>query len=125
MLDKPLLDQLNEPLSAIKPMKAVFDHEYVRRIDGPNVKQGGTKMDKAEMLMDDIEKFRKTQRRRAAGHDLVRIHRSLPPARAVHQTLKDFECGLKKNDPEIAPSQIYAYAALKSRRPVRQRRART
>src|SRR5438045_9079954 len=35
-------------------------------------------------------------------------------ASAVHQTLKDFECGLMKNDPEIAPSQIYAYAALKS-----------
>ncbi len=35
-------------------------------------------------------------------------------AAAVHQTLKDFECGLMKNDPEISPSQIYAYAALKS-----------
>jgi myo-inositol-1-phosphate synthase len=44
---------------------------------------------------------------------------------AVHQTLKDFECGLQKNDPEIAPSQIYAYAALKIRRAVRQRRAQS
>ena len=42
---------------------------------------------------------------------------------AVHATLKDFECGLQKNDPEISPSQIYAYAALKMRRAVRQRRA--
>jgi hypothetical protein len=38
---------LKEPLSAIKPMKAVFDHEYVKRINGPNVKKGGSKMDKA------------------------------------------------------------------------------
>ena len=40
-------------------MKAVFDPEYIRRINGPNVKDKGTKMDKAEMLMDDIEQFRK------------------------------------------------------------------
>jgi len=114
VLDRPQLDLLKEPLSAIRPMKAVFDPEYIRRINGPNVKQGGSKMDKAEMLMDDIEQFRKT-------HDVARtvmiwcastevFHR---PA-AVHQTLKDFEYGLMKNDPEIAPSQIYAYAALKS-----------
>jgi len=114
VLERTLLESLKEPLSKIRPMKAVFDHEYVRRIDGPNVKQAGTKMDKAEMLMEDIEQFRKT-------NDCSRMvmiwcgstevfHR---PS-AVHQTLKDFECGLMKNDPEIAPSQIYAYAALKS-----------
>jgi myo-inositol-1-phosphate synthase len=114
VLDKDLLQQVKDPLSAIRPMKAVFDSEYIRRINGPNVKTEGTKMDKAEMLMDDIEQFRKK-------HDCSRLvmvwcastevfHK---PA-AVHQTLKDFECGLMKNDPEIAPSQIYAYAALKS-----------
>ncbi len=114
VLDKDLLQQVKEPLSAIRPMKAVFDPEYIRRINGPNVKTEGTKMDKAQMLMDDIEQFRKR-------HNCARLvmvwcastevyHK---PA-AVHQTLKDFECGLMKNDPEIAPSQIYAYAALKS-----------
>jgi myo-inositol-1-phosphate synthase len=114
VLDKDLLTQVKDPLSAIRPMKAVFDPEYIRRINGPNVKTEGTKMDKAQMLMDDIEQFRKK-------HNCARLvmvwcastevyHK---PA-AVHQTLKDFECGLMKNDPEIAPSQIYAYAALKS-----------
>ncbi len=114
VLEKTLLEQLQEPLSKIRPMKAVFDHEYVRRIDGPNVKQAATKMDKAEMLMEDIAQFRTV-------HGVERMvmiwcastevfHRP----DAVHQTLKDFECGLMKNDPEIAPSQIYAYAALKS-----------
>ena len=114
VLDKDLLQQVKQPLSAIRPMKAVFDPEYIRRINGPNVKTEGTKMDKAQMLMDDIEQFRKR-------HNCARLvmvwcastevyHK---PA-AVHQTLKDFECGLMKNDPEIAPSQIYAYAALKS-----------
>ena len=114
VLEKTQLESLKEPLSKIRPMKAVFDHDYVRRIDGPNVKQAATKMEKAEMLMDDIEQFRKT-------NDCSRLimiwcastevfHR---PSQ-VHQTLKDFECGLMKNDPEISPSQIYAYAALKS-----------
>ncbi|HLX45065.1 MAG TPA: inositol-3-phosphate synthase [Bryobacteraceae bacterium] len=114
VLERTQLEKLREPLSAIRPMKAVFDHDYVRRINGPNVKQTGTKMDKAEMLMDDIEQFRKAN----DADRLVMIwcgstevfHR---PA-AVHQTVKDFECGLMKDDPEIAPSQIYAYAALKS-----------
>jgi myo-inositol-1-phosphate synthase len=114
VLERTLLDQLKEPLSAIRPMKAVFDQEYVKRITGPNVKQAGTKMEKTEMLMDDIQQFRKNNN----ADRLVMIwcgstevfHR---PG-AVHQTLKDFECGLMKNDPEISPSQMYAYAALKS-----------
>ena len=114
VLEKSLLEQVKEPLQAIKPMKAVFDHEYVRRIDGPNKKTTGTKMDKAQALMADIENFR-----RANGCSrLIMIwcastevfHR---PS-AVHQTLAAFEEGLRKDDPEIAPSQIYAYAALMS-----------
>jgi myo-inositol-1-phosphate synthase len=114
VLEKSMLEQLKAPLSAIKPMKAVFDQDYVKRINGPNVKQNGSKMDKAEMLMQDIEDFR-------TANDCSRLvmiwcgstevfHK---PA-AVHASMKDFECGLMKNDPDIAPSQIYAYAALKS-----------
>jgi myo-inositol-1-phosphate synthase len=114
VLEKELLGQVKEPLSAIKPMKAVFDHEYVRRIDGPNKKTTGTKMDKAEALMQDICDFKKN----SGASRLVMIwcgstevfHR---PS-AVHQTLESFEKGLTLDDPEIAPSQIYAYAALKS-----------
>jgi myo-inositol-1-phosphate synthase len=114
VLEGPQLEKLKEPLSAIKPMKAVFDQEYVKRINGPNVKENGSKMDKAEMLMDDIRNFQETNGVSRSvmiwcGSTEV-FHRSA----AVHQTLKDFECGLMKNDPEIAPSQIYAYAALKS-----------
>jgi myo-inositol-1-phosphate synthase len=117
VLDSPLLDQLKEPLSAIQPMKAVFDHEYVRRIDGPNVKKGVSKMELAEALMQDIQDFKK----RNGCTRLVMIwcgstevfHK---PA-AVHQSLTTFEDGLRNNDPEISPSQIYAYAALKLRVP--------
>jgi myo-inositol-1-phosphate synthase len=114
VLEPSMLDKLKEPLSAIKPMKAVFDQNYVKRINGPHVKTGKTKMDNALALIDDIEQFRKN----SGASRLAMIwcgstevfHR---PA-AVHENLKTFEEGLCKNDPEIAPSQIYAYAALKS-----------
>ena len=54
VLDTSLLDQVKDPLSAIQPMKAVFDPSFVTRLHGPNVKTGGSKMDYAEMVMDDI-----------------------------------------------------------------------
>jgi myo-inositol-1-phosphate synthase len=114
VLEKPLLDQLKEPLSAIRPMKAVFDQEYVKRITGPNVKSQGSKMDKAEMLMEDIRTFRQSSGAARLAMIWCGSTEVFHRAAAVHQTLKDFECGLMKNDPEISPSQIYAYAALKS-----------
>ncbi|HEY4088054.1 MAG TPA: inositol-3-phosphate synthase [Bryobacteraceae bacterium] len=114
VLDRPLLDSLKEPLSALKPMPAVFDTEYVKRINGPNQKKKGSKMEHAEALMDDIKQFKaRTGASRLAmiwcGSTEV-FHR----AAAVHQTIETFEKGLAANDPEISPSQIYAYAALKS-----------
>jgi myo-inositol-1-phosphate synthase len=113
VLEVSLLERLREPLSALRPMPAVFDHEYVRRIDGPNKKPQGSKMDRAEMLMDDIRKFReRTGAARLAMIWCASTEVFHKPA-AVHQTLADFECGLQKNDPDISPSQIYAYAALK------------
>jgi myo-inositol-1-phosphate synthase len=114
VLDSSLLQDVRAPLEAIRPMKAVFDPDYIRRINGPNVKEGRTKMDKAEMLMEDIQNFQlstgvsRTVMIWCASTEV--FHRPAP----VHQSLQNFECGLMKNDPEIAPSQIYAYAALKS-----------
>jgi myo-inositol-1-phosphate synthase len=113
VLERPTLDLLKGPLSAVKPMKAVFDSEYIRRINGPNVKQGKSKMDLAHALIDDIEQFKKnngvsrTVMIWCASTEV--FHRPAP----VHQSVKTFEDGLCKSDPEIAPSQIYAYAALK------------
>ena len=117
VLDQTLLDQLKEPLSSIRPMRAVFDQQYVRRINGPNVKPGSGKMELAEAVTQEIREFKEKN----GCSRLVMIwcgstevfHR---PA-AVHQTLTAFEEGLRKSDPEIAPSQIYAYAALKLRVP--------
>jgi myo-inositol-1-phosphate synthase len=114
VLEMALLDELKEPLSAMKPMKAVFDQNFVKRLHGPNVKTGGSKMACAEMVMEDIRQFKqKTGVSRMTMIWCGSTEVFHQPA-AVHATLKDFECGLQKNDPEISPSQIYAYAALKS-----------
>jgi myo-inositol-1-phosphate synthase len=114
VLDPALLKKVKAPLSAVKPMKAVFEQEWVKRLDGPNVKKGGSKMDKAEMLMQDIKDFRKSS---GAARFIMLWCGSTEvyhEASAVHQSLKAFEDGLRKSDPEIAPSQVYAYASLKS-----------
>ncbi|MEO8372572.1 MAG: inositol-3-phosphate synthase [Candidatus Solibacter sp.] len=114
VLETSLLEQVKAPLSAIKPMKAVFDQNFVKRIIGPNIKADGSKMDHAQMVMDDIKQFQ--QRTGVARTTMIWCGSTevYHEPQAVHATLKDFECGLQKNDPEISPSQIYAYAALKS-----------
>jgi len=113
VLDAAMLERVREPLERLQPMEAVFDRNYVRRINGPNVKEARTKMDKAEMLMDDIRQF---QERTGVARSVMIWCGSTEvfnrPAQ-VHQSLKEFETGLRRNDPDIAPSQIYAYAALK------------
>ena len=114
VLDPALLEQVREPLEKLVPMEAVFDNEYVRRIHGPNVKEARTKMDKAQMLMEDIRNF---QSRTGVARTIMIWCGSTEVFQRpsdVHETLKAFEAGLEKNDPDIAPSQIYAYAALKS-----------
>ncbi|MCC7156266.1 MAG: inositol-3-phosphate synthase [Bryobacterales bacterium] len=114
VLDASLLEQVREPLQAVKPMKAVFEHEYVKKIEGPNVKTMGSKMDKAEALMQDISDFQKANGVARTIMIWCASTEVFHRPGAVHQTMAAFEEGLHKNDPDIAPSQVYAYAALKS-----------
>src|SRR4029453_13670354 len=58
VLEEKLLDQVKDELAAIKPMSAVFDRHYVKRLDGPNVKKGRNKKDLADQLVADIRKFK-------------------------------------------------------------------
>jgi myo-inositol-1-phosphate synthase len=107
------LSQMAAFLDGIRPWKAVFEREWVKRLDGPHVKTGASKMELAEQLMDDIRRFRKDK-----GLDrLVMIWCGSTEAyRApsdVHGSIERFERGLAESDPAIAPSMIYAYAAIK------------
>jgi myo-inositol-1-phosphate synthase len=117
VLEKDLVETLKEPLSKIKPMKAVFDPNFIKRIDGPNVKKGPNKMDLAEQLRADIRNFLKDNGCDRAVMVWCASTEVYTPPTAVHASVKTFEEGLRNNDPAIAPSQIYTYAALKERVP--------
>jgi myo-inositol-1-phosphate synthase len=110
VLDEKTLLQLKPYLETIKPLPAVFDQFYVKRLNGTHVKKGKNKRDLAEQVIADIRAFKKTVDRVvmiwAASTEIF-----LEPT-AVHQSIEAFEKGLEANDPGIAPSQIYAYAAL-------------
>lgn len=113
VLEPALLDQVKEPLKAIQPMRAVFDKNYIKRIDGPNVKSGADRMEMAEALMEDIRNFKRTRNCSRLVMIWCGSTEVFHKPAAVHQSVEAFEEGLRKNDPDIAPSQIYAYAALK------------
>jgi len=112
VLDRDLLDQIKPFLESVKPRPAVFDRNYVRKLDGPNVKKGKNKRDLAEQVRVDIREFKKSSG--AARFIMIWCGSTeifLRPT-AVHASVKAFEKGLEKNDENIAPSMIYAYAAL-------------
>ncbi|MEE9414154.1 MAG: inositol-3-phosphate synthase [Acidimicrobiales bacterium] len=99
-------------LEGIVTMPAVFDQDWVRNIDPIRVKELTSKWDAALALIDDIERFREEQdcdRLVMVWCGSTEVYR---PASEVHESIESFERGLKDNDPNIAPSQIYAYAAM-------------
>ena len=114
VLERTLLDQLRPDLEAIRPRKAVFNQDYVKKLHGTYVKEGKSKMDLAEQLMKDIEEIkRETGASRAVMIWCASTETYLERS-DVHEDLKAFEKGLRESSPDIAPSMIYAYAALKS-----------
>jgi myo-inositol-1-phosphate synthase len=110
VLDKELLESIRPYLESIKPLPAVFDQHYVKRLHGTHVKKGKNKRDLAEQVRADIREFKKkTDRQVMIWCGSTEIF--LEPT-AVHKSIAAFEKALEENDPAIAPSQIYAYAAL-------------
>ena len=113
VIEAALLDRVKSELSAIKPWPAVFDRQYVKRLDGPNVKKGRNKKDLAEQLVDDIRRFK-------AEHALDRLvmiwcgsTEIYLTETAAHQSLAAFEQALEDDDPSVPSSMIYAYAAIR------------
>jgi myo-inositol-1-phosphate synthase len=113
VLEATLLDQIRPELEGIRPMPAVFEQTYVKRLTGSHVKHGRSKMDLAEQVRADIRSFKQERRIERVvmlwcGSTEIYIEHG-----AVHRSLDVFEKGLTENHPDIAPSMIYAYAALK------------
>ena len=113
VLSKEHLAPLKDFLSSVKPMTPVFDQEYVKKLTATHQKKGKNKADLAEQVIEDIKRFKKDNncdRLVMVWCGSTEVYRSPAP---VHASLAAFEKGLQESDPEIAPSQVYAYAALK------------
>ena len=103
VLDKTLLNALKPELEAIKPMKAVFDKSYAKRLNGTHVKEGSTKMELAEALMEDIARFKEENNCDRlvmvwCGSTEIFIEEG-----EVHQTIESLEEGLRNNHKDIPP----------------------
>jgi myo-inositol-1-phosphate synthase len=114
VLDRGLLDSIKPFLQGIKPMKAVFDQKYVKKLSGTWVKKGKNWFDLAEQLMEDIKRFRDQNNCDRIVMVWCASTEIFMKPTAVHQNIAAFEKAMKENSPEIAPSMVYAYAAIKS-----------
>ena len=114
VLDLPLLQSIQKELEAIKPMKAVFDRSYVANLDGTNVKTGANKYDLAMQVINDIENFKVANNCNRVVIVWCGSTEKYIESTDIHSTIEKFEAALKNNESLIAPSMIYAYAAIKT-----------
>jgi myo-inositol-1-phosphate synthase len=113
VLESNLLESVGDEMRTIKPMKAVFDSRWATRLENiDHVATYGSHLEAVERLVEDIEEFRQENRCERLVMVWCGSTEAYEEPSAVHLTLEAFEEGLRNNDPEIAPSQLYAYAAL-------------
>ncbi len=117
VLEPALLQSIRPELEALQPMKAVFDKDYVKNLDGVNVKQKNTKWELAQALIEDIRQFKEENNCERLVMVWCASTEKYIEETDVHQTISAFEDGLRNNDKNIAPSMIYAYAAISSHVP--------
>src|ERR1700733_1245742 len=111
VLDRDQLESMKDFLQSIEPMPAAFDQRWVKRLTPQHQKVGKNKCDLASQIRNDIAEFKtKTDRQVMIWCGSTEIY--IEPS-AVHQTLEAFEKGLVDDDPNISPSMLYAWAALK------------
>ncbi len=114
VLDERDLGPLSGALEGIVAMPAVFDQRWVRNLDGVRVKTGESKWDLTQQLIADIESFRTENECDRLVMVWCGSTEAYQEPTAVHETIEAFEAGLKADDENISPSQMYVYAALVS-----------
>jgi myo-inositol-1-phosphate synthase len=112
VLEAGLLNSVKDELESIVPMKAAFDKNYAKNLDGTHVKTG-TRLELAEQVMEDIKNFQTKNGLNRVVLVWCGSTEIYYEASDVHSTLAKFEAGLANDDKLISPSMIYAYAALK------------
>ncbi len=114
VLPAEMLGEVKEEMEAVTPWPAVFERDFVRNLDGPNVKKAANKMELGRALLADIEAFRKAEGlSRMVMIWCASTERYLTPS-ATHASVAAFEKGLKENAPDISPSMVYAWAAIRA-----------
>ncbi|MDG1544125.1 MAG: inositol-3-phosphate synthase [archaeon] len=114
VIDTKLLDQVKDELSSIKPMKAVFDKEFVKKLEGTYVKSVKGHRARIEALRQDIQDFKKknnVERMVMVWCGSTEVYQK--PEGSVYDSLDSFEAALDDDETSIAPSILYAYAAIK------------
>ena len=113
------IEPVKDELLKIKPLKAAFDKNYAKRLDGDNVKQCKDRWDMVEQVREDIRNFKKQSGvNRVVVLWAASTEIYVAPDEKVHATIESLEAAMKANDVEhIAPSMCYAYAALKENCP--------
>lgn len=107
------LNKVKDELIEIKPMPAVFDHNFAKRLNGTYIKKADTRWNLVELLRQDIRKFKEEN-----GCDRLVVLWAASteiyiPLAEEHKTLESLEKAMKDNRTDIiAPSMCYAYAAL-------------
>lgn len=117
VVDRYLLEQVRPEMEKIKPMSAVFDPRFIKNINGENTKKYKTLVEASELLRADMRNFMRENHCERAVIVWCASTEAYNPIKDVHRSLKAFEAGLLQNNPDISPSQIYTYAALKERIP--------
>jgi myo-inositol-1-phosphate synthase len=112
VLEPALLQQVRSFLENVKPMKAVFDQHYVKRLSGTWVKKAKNWHDHAEQLKEDIIAFKERERCDRLVIVWCASTEIFMKPTDVHRDLESFEKALRVRSAEIAPSMVYAYAAL-------------
>jgi myo-inositol-1-phosphate synthase len=108
------LEPIAEAMRAVRPMTAAFDPFYVKRLDGPNVKDRTSKRAMLEGIREDIGRFRdENQVDRIVMIWCGSTEIFIEPG-PTHTDMDVFEKAIDANDPSIAPSMLYAYAALEA-----------
>jgi myo-inositol-1-phosphate synthase len=113
VLEPSLLAQVKAEMEAIKPWPAVFDRQYVKRLDGPNVKKGANKMELAEQVRADIRRFKQDNHLDRLVMIWCGSTEIFMVETEAHQSIEAFEKALLTSDVNIPSSMVYAYAALK------------
>tara|TARA_B100000700_G_C15056820_1_gene863274 strand:- start:3095 stop:4399 length:1305 start_codon:yes stop_codon:yes gene_type:complete len=114
VLEEKDIAPVSSELEGIVAMDAVFDNRWVKKLDGKRVKNLDSKWDQAQALIADIEKFRVENECDRLVMVWCGSTEAFQEVSEVHESVASFEAGLKSNDENIAPSQIYAYAAIMS-----------